>query len=467
MTARRRRRYSSNMSSDGRRAAAGVGAALETLGTVDPDRLPVAELLEIVESVETSRRRLTALAAELAAAVERRDRAEIGGPGFLVVADTARLSPAEARRRLRDSGQLSERTSLTGQRLPPELPASAKAWDAGLLDTEHLRVIQKFVRELPDDLHPAQAARAEAFLAEQATRLRPDQLLTVAAVLADRLNPDGRFSDAHRSRQRGFTWGRQRPDGMSEGRLIATPELRATVDALLAKFAAPGRCNPADAVPCVAGEPAPEVAERDRRTHAQRQHDALGALLRSHLGDPGLGRHNGLPVTIIATTSVEELCTAAGVAHTAAGTRLPISDLIRMASHAWHYLCVYQKHSRRPLYLGRTKRIASPDQRLVLHALDRGCTFPGCDRPGYHTEVHHNTDWADGGRTDVADLTLGCPPHHGLATAGGWRTRRRSDGITAWIPPPQHPHLRGGSNDTHHPERLLGELPEPADEQPE
>ncbi|MFM8598743.1 MAG: HNH endonuclease signature motif containing protein [Mycobacterium sp.] len=451
----------------GRRAAAAVDAALEALGAIDADALAVGELLEMVQSVETSRRRLTALAADLAAAVDRRDRAEIGGPGFLVVADTARLSPAEARRRLRDSAQLRERTSLTGEPLPPELPATAKAWDAGLLDAEHLRVIQKFLRELPEDLHPARVAQAEAFLAEQAACLRPDQLLSLAAVLADRLNPDGRFTDAHRNRQRGFTWGRQRPDGMSEGRLIATPELRATVDALLAKYAAPGRCNPADPTPAVTSDPSPEIAQRDQRSHAQRQHDALNALLRSQLGNPALGQHNGLPVTIVATTTVEELCTGAGVAYTAAGTRLPITDLIRMASHAWHYLCVYRKHDRRPLYLGRTKRIASADQRLVLYALERGCTFPGCDRPGYHAEVHHNSDWSAGGRTDVSDLTLGCPPHHGLATTGGWDTRRRADGVTEWIPPPHHPHLRGGINNTHHPERLLGELSEPADEEPE
>jgi len=41
-----------------------------------------------------------------------------------------------------------------------------------------------------------------------------------------------------------------------------------------------------------------------------------------------------------------------------------------MSSHAYHYLCVYEKHTQRPLYLGRTKRIATGDQRLVLHGND-------------------------------------------------------------------------------------------------
>ena len=129
-------------------------------------------------------------------------------------------------------------------------------------------------------------------------------------------------------------------------------------------------------------------------------------------------------------------------------------DLIRMASHAWHYLCVFDTHSRRPLYLGRSKRIASPDQRIALHGLERGCTAPGCDAPGYFTEVHHVQEWADGGPTDIDSLTFACKGDHARITKGGWRTRKRQDGTTEWLPPPHLP-LRGGTNDYHHPERLL------------
>jgi hypothetical protein len=129
-------------------------------------------------------------------------------------------------------------------------------------------------------------------------------------------------------------------------------------------------------------------------------------------------------------------------------------DLIAMSSHAYHYLCVYEKHTQRPLYLGRTKRIATGDQRLVLHALERGCTAPGCDVPGYFAEVHHIDEWADGGNTDIDRLTFACKTEHPLIKPGGWQTRKGSDGRTEWIPPPNLP-LRGGTNDYHHPERLL------------
>ena len=433
-------------------ALAVLDHAVELLGAVDLDALGAAERYQVAERLETSRRRQIAVFGSLLCGLEHIE----GCPPVLVaLSDVLRISRREARRRLRDAEQLAPRVTLTGQPVPPVLPATAKAWDAGVLDGEHLTVIQTFIRDLPADIAPDEVAKAEEFLAEKAAELRPDQLEKLATRLAITLNPDGKFSDQDRARQRGFLWcGAQRPDGMSTGRLIATPELRAMIDAWMAKFAAPGMCNPADQIPVTEGEPSEDVAQRDSRGHAQRQHDALCALVRGQLGDPKLGQHNGLPVTIIASATLDQIQSAAGHAVTAGGTLLPMGDLIRMASHAYHYLCVFDSHSSRPLYLGRTKRIASADQRVVLHGLHRGCTAPGCDKPGYLTEVHHNTDWAAGGHTDITEMTLACHPDHDLLTNGGWTTRRQPDGTTEWIPPPHLP-FHGGTNDYHHPERLL------------
>ncbi|HPX38485.1 MAG TPA: HNH endonuclease, partial [Mycobacterium sp.] len=47
-----------------------------------------------------------------------------------------------------------------------------------------------------------------------------------------------------------------------------------------------------------------------------------------------------------------------------------------------------------------------------------------------------------------------CRHHHKMLTLGGWKTRKRPDGITEWLPPPDLP-FNGGTNDYHHPERLL------------
>lgn len=434
---------------------AALDAAVLAVGGLNWDGLPVGERLDALDRLETVRRRACACSADLALSIDRSNDKSIGKAAPRVIADVLRISPSEARRRIRDARQLAPRTTLTGQSLPPELPATAKAWHAGLLDIEHLRTIQKFAKDLPMDVHPTDAEKAEQFLAEKATALRPDQLEKVADRLALRLNPDGKFSDEYRAAQRGFTWcGPQRPDGMSIARLVATPELRAILDALLAKFGAPGMCNPADQTSTVTGEPNRAAQDSDTRTHAQRQHDGLAALLRGKLGDPRLGQHNGLPVTVIVSTTLEQLHSGAGVAVTGGGSVLPMRDLIRLASHSYHYLCVFDKHTERALYLGRSKRIASADQRIVLHNKDRGCTFPGCDMPGYLSEVHHCEEWADGGHTNIDKLTFGCGQHHALIGPGGWKTRKRKDGTTEWIPPPHLP-LPGGTNDYHHPERML------------
>jgi hypothetical protein len=430
-----------------------LDAAVAGISELNFDACSSVVRLRALERLETARRRQAVSSHDLINGLTKDDPADLGGPTHKVIADALRITCPEARRRARNAEQLLPRITVTGEQLPPELPATAEAWRSGVLDEQHLRVIQTFVRDLPKITPVDAVERAERFLAQHAATLRPDQLEKVAHRCAVLINPDGKFSDTDRARQRGFTWSPQRRDGMSIGKLIATPELRAHLDAWLARFAAPGVCNPDDETACLTTAPSDEAAAKDLRSHAQRQHDALNALARCQLGDPKLGTHNGLPVTVIVSTTLKELTAARGHAVTGAGTMLPMRDVIRMARHAFHYLAVFDDHHARPLYLGRTRRIASPDQRLVLYAHDRGCTFPGCDAPGYICEVHHVDEWASGGLTNVDELTFACQPHHRLLDKG-WRTAKLANGQVQWIPPPKLP-LPGGVNSYHHPERLL------------
>jgi hypothetical protein len=427
-----------------------LGRYLESLAAIDLDELSPADRFVVLDEWETARRHQVAASYAL---IARLEQVEGCPPVPITLGDVLRISPREAKRRIGDAEQLAPRRALTGEPLPPQLPETSKAWNTGQLDAEHLRVIQKFFRDIPDHVAPAELEKAERTLAEHAVKLRPDQLEKIAHQLCLYLNPDGRFSDEDRARKRGFVWcGGQQVDGMSVGRLIADPELRSELDAWFAKFAAPGMCNPADQSPTTT--PTDEIADRDLRSHGQRQHDALKALVRGQLGDPKLGQHNGLPVTVIVSATLQDIQNKTGHAVTASGTLLPIPDVIRMATHAYHYLALFDGVDGQPLWLGRTKRIASPDQRIMLHSKERGCTRPGCDKPGYLTEVHHVDEWADGGLTNINKLTLACRPDHRLLEQG-WKTRKLANGDTEWIPPLQLP-LVAGTNDFHHPERLLG-----------
>jgi Domain of unknown function (DUF222) len=417
--------------------------------------LTTPERMAMLQRCETFRRRQPAVEHPLINQIaEQADSTELGGKLPSALADRLRISRTEASRRIDEAADLGERKAITGEPLPPLLTAAASAQRAGNIGTEHVRVIRSFLHRLPEYVDIETRQKAETQLARLAGAHRPDELAKLADKLTDCLNPDGDFTDVDRARRRSIIIGKQDIDGMSSISGHLSPEARATFDAVLAKLAAPGMCNSADVEPCVGGTPSEAAIQGDSRSAGQRNHDALLAVLRNALSSGELGQHNGLPASIVVTTTLKELEAGAGRGLTGGDTLLPMSDVIRLASHAHHYLAIFDKGKALALY--HTKRLASPAQRIVLHAKDRGCSFPNCDVPGYLTEVHHVRPWARTHTTDVNDLTLACGPNHKLAEQG-WTTRKNVSGETEWIPPP---HLDRGQprvNTYHHPEKLLGE----------
>jgi hypothetical protein len=382
---------------------------------------------------------------------------ELGAKSWTdVLSNRLRISRAEARRRLDDANDLGPRTALSGQPLAPALPNVAAAQAAGTIGAEHVRVIRRFFADLPAAVDYQTRQGAEATLARIAAEQTPEALRKAADRLMALIHPDGDFSDADRARRRALIIGKQEADGMTKISGLLDPEARATLDAVLSAWAAPGMCNPDGQSPCVDGAPTQAAIQNDQRSPAQRNHDALTAIARSVLTSGELGQHNGLPVTIIVSTTLHDLQAGYGHAVTATGTLLPMPTVIKLAAHAYHYLTIFDKDTGRALHLGRTRRIASADQRIVLYARDRGCTRPGCTVAAANCHVHHAVDdWADGGQTNIDDLTLACPKDNRAVKPGGWTTRKRNDGRTEWIPPP---HLDSGQsrvNDYHHPENYL------------
>jgi hypothetical protein len=431
-----------------------MDAAFEKVAEFDCEALTTREQLGLLERFERHRRRIPAVEHPLINSVARRATAEeLGGKLSDAIAEATLISRAEASRRVKEAADLGPRHGLTGERLAPVLAATAAAQRSGTLGAGQVAVIRKFWHQLPGWIDHGTREQVEATLAHEGARFRPEQLAALAATLADCLNPDGNYTDEDRARRRGLTLGNQQADGMSPLQGWLTPELRATLEAVLAKLAAPGMCDPLDDTATVDGAPSQEAIDRDARSVAQRNHDALLAALRALLASGNLGQHNGLPASIIVTTTLGELEAAAGRGLTGGGSILPMSDVIRLARHARHYLAIFDKGKALALY--HTKRLASPAQRIVLYAKDRGCTAPGCTVPGYYSEVHHVTDYAQCRTTDVNDLTFACGCQHRMLKPNGWSTRKNPRGETEWIPPP---HLERGQPRTNtywHPEKLL------------
>ncbi len=431
-----------------------VDAAVDAVLGLNVDALSTYDQLLLLERCEKARRRIPAIEHPLINNLARQATPEeLGGTLAHAIADWALISRAQASRRINHAADLGPRHGLTGEPLAPVLAGTAARQRQGTLGAEHVAVIRRFYHQLPACVDGAARDHAATELAQCATQVRPEQLAELAAGLADRLNPDGTYRDEDRARRRGLTLGPQGTDGMSELRGCLTPEARATLEAMLAKLAAPGMCNPLDEKPCVDGAPTQDAIDKDARSAAQRNHDALLTAHRVLLAAGNLGQHNGLPTSIIVTTTLQELEAAAGRGLTGGGTMLPMSDVIRLARHAHHYLAIFDNGKALALY--HTKRLASPGQRIVLYAKDRGCSAPGCTVPGYYSEVHHVTGYATCRCTDVNNLTFTCGTHHRILQPGSWTTRKNDNGDTEWIPPPQLQRRQPRTNTFHFPERLL------------
>ncbi|KQM02903.1 HNH endonuclease [Frankia sp. CpI1-P] len=109
-----------------------------------------------------------------------------------------------------------------------------------------------------------------------------------------------------------------------------------------------------------------------------------------------------------------------------------------------------------PLDIGRSTRVVPPHLRRALAARDRGCTFPGCDRPPSWCEAHHVIHWTHSGITALHNLVLLCGHHHRQVHHDGWTILFTDTGHPAYIPPWRiDPAQRPRQNPYTHPPDLL------------
>ncbi len=371
-----------------------------------------------------------------------------------------RITPKEIRRRMKVAGRIRPRRQLSGAPLEAELAVVAEAVAAGAIGEDHLRVITAAMDRLPSCVSPEDRLEVQHSLVREAVKSDAEIVKVAGRRIDEIFNPDGDFDEADRARRRGLVLGAQGPDGMSRLSGWIDPETRCYVEASTAAVR-PGRHLPDGTL----------AEAPDDRRQAQRCHDGIKLGLKAGIASGEMGSHRGHPVTVIARTTLAELNQAAHAvidpdipmpspARTGGNTALPMRDLIRMATDGIHYLAVFDDHSERPLYLGRQKRIATADQRIICYARDGGCTRPNCVAPGYHCEVHHSPDWYPGGATDADMLFFACGPDHDLVSKGHWQTIVTDTGRLAWTDGTGPPEI----NHAHHPDELLRGDPDPPDD---
>ena len=417
-------------------------AAVDGLLMADLSRVDALGLVGLLRAVEVQVRRLAVVDHRLVAEIDARGVGhEVGACCTAdLLRQVLRVSSREAAGRVRAAADLGPRRTLTGDPLPPLFPAVAAAQSAGTISPAHARVITSTIDALPAALDAVHGPAAETFLVEHAAHLDPAQLGHAATRLADTLNPDGTHTDdADHQRRRELTLHTNR-DGTGHLSGTLTPEATAVWQTVLDALSAP--------TPATDGR-------RDPRTGSQRRHDALLDAGQRLLRTGDLPDNGGTPVTIAVTITLDQLRTTTGHAGTSRGTQLSIPNLLRLAAEA-DIIPAVLNDAGGILAYGRTRRLATRAQRLALPARDRGCSFPGCDRPPTWCQAHHITPWQHGGHTDVDCLTLLCGHHHREFDKQGW-TCLMLDGIPHWKPPTWlDPTQTPRRNTTHHVEITFG-----------
>ncbi|MCW2642543.1 MAG: hypothetical protein JWP76_4849, partial [Dactylosporangium sp.] len=173
----------------------------------------------------------------------------------------------------------------------------------------------------------------------------------------------------------------------------------------------------------------------DLRTPGQRRADALVEVCRIAMARGDLPDNGGDRPQVVVTVDLDTLRTQLGAATLDDGSPLSGAAARRLACDA-AILPAVLGGAGQVLDVGRERRLFTGPIRRALVLRDRGCAFPGCDRPPRWCDGHHITHWADGGPTNLTNAVLLCGHHHRLIHHSNWQIRQSpTDGLPDFIPP--------------------------------
>ena len=306
-------------------------------------------------------------------------------------------------------GAASDRLCV-GKQLP-SLPEVENALESGAISYQKASVICHLRADLGDRLEPP----ATEDLVDKAKRFSVEHLRRECRQTHYMVDPEGFDRFTEEDFERRWLKVSEMLDGMYsvDGVLDAVTgvALRDTLDAL-AQWRGP----------------------EDRRTHGQRMADGLSELLHHHMSQGRLPRRNGVRPHISMTTTLEgvkrELGAPAAELHN--GTLISSKTAQRMACDCTMSRVLLADSVA--IDVGRATRTVSPAMRRALHKRDRGCRWPGCDRPVGWTEAHHIQFWSRGGPNKASNLVLLCHFHHRKVHEGEWQVIRAGNDLD-FIPP--------------------------------
>jgi hypothetical protein len=346
------------------------------------------------------------------------------------------------RDRHRISPQAASRQVKLAAALHPDLPVTADALAAGVVNAEQAHVIAVAVGGLPVE----HRAAGEKHLVGEAGVFGPRELAILGQRVFEVVAPEEADQRAQAALARAEERAYQGRDlrlsevaGDSRVRLTGWLDresaacLRAAVDPLCAPRTAGRTTGPGSAGSATgSADPGPGP---DLRTPGQRRADALIEVCRLAMACGDLPDNGGDHPQVVVTVNIDTLRSQIGAATLDDGAPLTAAAARRLACDAAILPAVLGGASQ-VLDVGRERRLFTGPLRRALVLRDRGCAFPGCDRPPRWTDGHHIVSWLDGGPTSLANAVLLCGHHHRLIHHSDWQIRQNpADGLPDFIPP--------------------------------
>ena len=392
-----------------------------------------AELGDVAAAIYAIGSRCAAVVAAIAHEASGRDLPRRQGATSTVawLRDLLRITAAEARMLVSLGDTLDAR------------PRLADAVADGVVNAGQVGAIGRVLATVADE-DPAVVDKVEAVLVGHAAQFEPtilrglgDRVLAhLDADLAERRLRDRLEREQRRAEdRRGFTLS---PDGLGGIRLsgVLDPEAAAIVDAAICPLSGPAR-----------GADGPDL-----RTPAARRADSLVDVCRLALRTGDLPATGGQPAQITVTIDWQALSRDVAVGHLDTGWLLAPSVIRRLACDA-HILAAVLDGASVPIDVGRTRRLYTGAARTAILRRDRGCAFPGYDRPPRWTDIHHIVAWQHGGATDRDNGVALCRHHHRLIHTGTWTIHLGPDRHPQFIPPAHIDPARTPQHNPYHPRR--------------
>ncbi|WP_256728885.1 HNH endonuclease signature motif containing protein [Microbacterium oleivorans] len=323
-----------------------------------------------------------------------------------------------------------------------EYPAMFAAWEQRLVTREHVDVVVKVGRAVPEEVRPEFDAAAVAVCQRDiATRVAG-----ALQNLAERMHPRS-FSERHREAAAGRCV-RLSPgvDGMADLSATVPMVIAAGIYDRLTQMAQSVKDARADAVGADAGavDAARDGAATapDTRTMDQLRADVLSDLVLGGApvvdpttGTDGRGTLGAIRAKVQVVITADTLTGKDEHPAEATGTGLIDADTVReLASQTgtWDRMFI-DPITRTPVETDAYRPL--PAMRRLLQTRDQHCRFPGCRRAAIRCEIDHTIDHATGGHTHILNLAHLCQRHHSMKQFTTWRVKQIGGGVLVWTSP--------------------------------